>query len=201
LGPLHSAVQLQLTRTRTRRRLKRVSDHRRLTLSHRHTVVLHLILLSVSWQPLPNFSTLLTLTRTGSSSALLAQSRSRGITRPLGIPGSRLMSIYTSVSGDPTCRDDVIRMASFLETQLKQYGVETQTVELGTHVMEGQSLKLPPLVLGKIGDDESKKTILIYGHFDVQPVCRHLPQPHKYISPTILTRHTCLMAGASHHSS
>jgi len=74
-----------------------------------------------------------------------------------------------SVSGDPAYRDDVIRMASSLETQLKQYGVETQTVELGTHIMEGQGLKLPPLVLGKIGDDESKKTILIYGHFDVQP--------------------------------
>jgi Cys-Gly metallodipeptidase DUG1 len=91
------------------------------------------------------------------------------------------MLIYTSVSGDPAHRDDVIRMAYFLETQLKQYSVETQTVELGTHVIEGQSLKLPPLVLGRIGDDKSKKTILIYGHFDVQPVCRHLPRRNIFI--------------------
>jgi len=87
------------------------------------------------------------------------------------------MSIHTSVSGDPVHRDDVFRMASFVETQLKQYGVETQTVDLGTHVMEGETLKLPPLVLGRIGNDKSKKTILIYGHFDVQPVCRLLHRP------------------------
>ncbi|KAH8993589.1 CNDP dipeptidase [Lactarius hatsudake] len=74
-----------------------------------------------------------------------------------------------SVSGDPAHRHDIFRMASFLESQLKQYGVETKLVDLGTHTMEGESLKLPPLVLGRIGDDKSKKTILIYGHFDVQP--------------------------------
>jgi len=68
-------------------------------------------------------------------------------------------------------------MASFLEAQLKQYSVETQTVDLGTHVMGGETLKLPPLVLGRIGNDKSKKTILIYGHFDVQPVCRLFPRP------------------------
>ena len=66
-------------------------------------------------------------------------------------------------------------MGSFLESQLKQYGVKTKLVDIGTHTMEGQSLKLPPLVLGRIGDDKSKKTILLYGHFDVQPV-RRLPQ-------------------------
>ena len=61
-------------------------------------------------------------------------------------------------------------MGSFLESQLKQYGAETKIVDLGSHTMEGQTLKLPPAVLGRIGNDNSKKTILIYGHFDVQPV-------------------------------
>ncbi|KAN0111744.1 hypothetical protein V8E52_008124 [Russula decolorans] len=74
-----------------------------------------------------------------------------------------------SVSGDPVHRDDVFRMGSFLEAQLKQYGVETKAVELGTHVMEGKNLKLPPAILGRIGDDKSKRTVLIYGHYDVQP--------------------------------
>ncbi|KAI0249777.1 CNDP dipeptidase [Lactifluus subvellereus] len=74
-----------------------------------------------------------------------------------------------SVSGDPAHRDDVVHMSSSLEAQLRQYGVETKAVDLGTHVMDGQNLRLPPLVLGRIGDDKSKKTILIYGHFDVQP--------------------------------
>jgi len=69
-------------------------------------------------------------------------------------------------------------MGSFLEAQLKQYSVETKAVELGNHVMEGQNLTLPPVILGRIGDDKSKKTILIYGHYDVQPVCCLLPRPH-----------------------
>jgi Cys-Gly metallodipeptidase DUG1 len=61
-------------------------------------------------------------------------------------------------------------MASFLDNQLRSYGVETQLVELGEHMLDGQRLKLPPAILGKIGADPKKKTVLIYGHFDVQPV-------------------------------
>jgi Cys-Gly metallodipeptidase DUG1 len=103
------------------------------------------------------------------------------LARAVEIPRYRIVStrwvrppmlIRTSVSGDPAHRDDVFRMSSYLESQLRQYGVETKAVELGTHIMDGHNLKLPPAVLGRIGDDKSKKTILIYGHFDVQPVCR-----------------------------
>lgn len=61
-------------------------------------------------------------------------------------------------------------MASFLDEQLKSYGVETKLVDLGEHDFEGQPLKLPPAILGRIGTDPRKKTVLIYGHFDVQPV-------------------------------
>ncbi len=89
-------------------------------------------------------------------------------------------------------------MGSFLEAQLKQYGVETKSVELGTHVMEGHKLKLPPAILGRIGNDKSKKTILIYGHYDVQPVCSLLPRPHS-ILPTVVCRHNYQMAGTSPH--
>ncbi|THH12856.1 hypothetical protein EW146_g7301 [Bondarzewia mesenterica] len=74
-----------------------------------------------------------------------------------------------SVSGDPAHREDVFRMASFLESQLKSYGVETKSVPLGTHKLEGKELQLPPAILGRIGNDKGKKTVLIYGHFDVQP--------------------------------
>ncbi|KAI0037052.1 CNDP dipeptidase [Vararia minispora EC-137] len=77
-----------------------------------------------------------------------------------------------SVSGDPARRDDVLRMGDYLESQLKAYGVETKRAELGEQVSEGKTLKLPPLVLGRIGNDPGKKTILIYGHFDVQPAAK-----------------------------
>lgn len=61
-------------------------------------------------------------------------------------------------------------MADFLDNQLKWYGVETKQMPLGNHVMDGQELELPPVILGRIGNDKSKKTVLIYGHFDVMPV-------------------------------
>ena len=34
---------------------------------------------------------------------------------------------------------------------------------------DGTQIPLPPLVFGNLGDDPKKKTVLIYGHLDVQP--------------------------------
>jgi Cys-Gly metallodipeptidase DUG1 len=61
-------------------------------------------------------------------------------------------------------------MAKFMEDQLKALGAQTRLEDLGTETLDGQEIKLPPAVLGKIGEDPKKKTILLYGHFDVQPV-------------------------------
>lgn len=36
----------------------------------------------------------------------------------------------------------------------------------------GTSLKLPPILLGKLGNDPTKKTVVIYGHLDVQPAAK-----------------------------
>lgn len=60
-------------------------------------------------------------------------------------------------------------MAQWLNDQLKAVGVTTHLADLGTQHLEGQELPLPPAILGKIGNDKNKKTILVYGHFDVQP--------------------------------
>ena len=87
-------------------------------------------------------------------------------------------------------------MASSLEAQLRQYGVETMTVDLGPHVMDGQNLRLPPLVFGRIGDDKSKRTILIYGHYDVQPV-RFLHPRIIYVPHLFSVRRNNLTAGTS----
>lgn len=61
-------------------------------------------------------------------------------------------------------------MADFLNGYLRAVGVETKLVDLGTHTMDGQVLQLPPAILGRFGNDPNKKTVLVYGHFDVQPV-------------------------------
>lgn len=75
-----------------------------------------------------------------------------------------------SVSGEAARRPDVLRMAAWIETELKKVDVETKTVELGSQQIANEKLALPPAVLGRIGEDKNKKTVLIYGHFDVQPV-------------------------------
>ena len=91
--------------------------------------------------------------------------------------GKSCLPLLYSISGDASRRNDVFRMAAFLDEQLQAYGVETKLVELGDQEIEGQTLKLPPAILGRIGKDPKKKTVLIYGHFDVQPVSN----PHNYI--------------------
>jgi Cys-Gly metallodipeptidase DUG1 len=74
------------------------------------------------------------------------------------------------VSGDAVYRKHVFEMADFLVKELDQLGVQTRKVDLGAHVMDGQSLPLPPAIFGSLGHDVNKKTILLYAHYDVQPV-------------------------------
>ncbi|KAJ7762166.1 hypothetical protein B0H16DRAFT_1719207 [Mycena metata] len=62
----------------------------------------------------------------------------------------------------------IAQMSDWLNVDLNKVGVETKQVDLGNHVMYGQTMPLPNAIPGKIGDDKNKKTVLIYGHFDVQ---------------------------------
>ena len=61
-------------------------------------------------------------------------------------------------------------MADFLEGQLNNAGAQVTKVPLGKQTLDGQEVELPPAILAQIGNDPKKKTILCYGHFDVQPV-------------------------------
>lgn len=61
-------------------------------------------------------------------------------------------------------------MADFLVGELEALGVSVTKVDLGKHLLDGEELQLPPALLGKLGDDPKKKTILLYAHYDVQPV-------------------------------
>ncbi|KAI0795573.1 hypothetical protein C8Q75DRAFT_457011 [Abortiporus biennis] len=80
-----------------------------------------------------------------------------------------------SVSGNttPDGRDEVIRMGHWLGDRLKEVGVSVELRDIGEQSVkvddQDTTIPLPPIVLGKTGNDTSKKTILVYGHYDVQP--------------------------------
>ncbi|KAH7326257.1 hypothetical protein B0I35DRAFT_422268 [Stachybotrys elegans] len=56
-----------------------------------------------------------------------------------------------SISAEDARRPDVVRMGEWLAGELKNLGAA------------------PPVVLARYGSDKSKRTILVYGHYDVQP--------------------------------
>ena len=67
-----------------------------------------------------------------------------------------------SVSADPTHRDDVVRAAEWLADLVKRSGGEAEVAPFGER----------ELVLGEIpatAGNGSAPTVLVYGHFDVQP--------------------------------
>lgn len=74
------------------------------------------------------------------------------------------------MSGDASYRKHVFDMATFLEGELQAVGAHVKRVPLGKQLLDGQEIDLPPALLASIGNDPKKKTILCYGHYDVQPV-------------------------------
>ncbi|KAF9153317.1 hypothetical protein BGX20_004952, partial [Mortierella sp. AD010] len=77
-----------------------------------------------------------------------------------------------SVSSDASMRPQVFRMGEWVQNELKRLNVEYEIRDPGTHVMDGHTLQLPPIVLGAYGRDPAKKTVLVYGHYDVQPALK-----------------------------
>lgn len=74
-----------------------------------------------------------------------------------------------SVSNVDALPQQVKDMGNWLGDRLKDYGVDTTLVDLNKIV---STPELPNLVLGKIdgASGNNLKTVLVYGHYDVQPV-------------------------------
>jgi Cys-Gly metallodipeptidase DUG1 len=72
-----------------------------------------------------------------------------------------------SVSSEAARRPDVVRMGQFLADELTKLGASVELRPLGKQ--HGTDLDLPPVVLARYGNDKNKRTILVYGHYDVQP--------------------------------
>ncbi|KAK6050496.1 peptidase dimerization domain protein [Cooperia oncophora] len=74
-----------------------------------------------------------------------------------------------SVSGDPNRRQDCVNM------KLEDVKVSVQVIEAGKQKLhDGRVIDLPPILFGVLGTDPKKKTLLIYGHLDVQPAAKEL---------------------------
>ncbi|EAA28142.2 Zn-dependent exopeptidase [Neurospora crassa] len=72
-----------------------------------------------------------------------------------------------SISSEAARRPDVVRMGQWLADELTKLGATVELRPLGKQ--EGTDLDLPPVVLARYGNDKNKRTILVYGHYDVQP--------------------------------
>ncbi|WPG98655.1 Cys-Gly metallodipeptidase dug1 [Acrodontium crateriforme] len=75
-----------------------------------------------------------------------------------------------SISADEERRPDVVRMGMWLKEQLESLGAHMEARPLGKQPGK-EHLELPPAIIGRYPaqKDESKRTILVYGHYDVQP--------------------------------
>jgi Cys-Gly metallodipeptidase DUG1 len=75
-----------------------------------------------------------------------------------------------SVSADEERRPDVVKMGEFLADELKALGAEVELRPLGKQPHK-EHLDLPPVVLARYPAKkvEGKRSILVYGHYDVQP--------------------------------
>jgi len=75
-----------------------------------------------------------------------------------------------SVSAWPETRDEIGKMMKWMGDELKALGSDIEFVDLGNQTLpDGKELKLPPVLMGEMPKDPAKKTLLVYGHLDVQP--------------------------------
>ena len=56
---------------------------------------------------------------------------------------------------------------------LEKVGAKCSLEDLGQQTLpDGSQIALPPVLLGHLGEDPKKKTLLVYGHLDVQPAAK-----------------------------
>src|SRR5258706_564144 len=79
--------------------------------------------------------------------------------RAVSLDGLRDFLRIPSVSTKPEHKPDMLRCAQWLADQIRAAGLTTEIAETGGH----------PAVLAKNQHKPNRPTVLIYGHYDVQP--------------------------------
>uniref|UniRef100_A0A1I7XBZ9 M20_dimer domain-containing protein n=1 Tax=Heterorhabditis bacteriophora TaxID=37862 RepID=A0A1I7XBZ9_HETBA len=77
-----------------------------------------------------------------------------------------------SVSSEAGRRAECVKMSHWAK-ELEALGALVELVDAGKQKLhDGSELDLPPIIFGMLGNDPQKKTLLIYGHLDVQPAAK-----------------------------
>ncbi|RUS77218.1 hypothetical protein EGW08_015022 [Elysia chlorotica] len=75
-----------------------------------------------------------------------------------------------SVSAWPEKRSEIKRMIEWAGQMVTNLGGTVEYADIGEQTLPDKSkIRLPPVLLGTLGSDPKKKTLLVYGHLDVQP--------------------------------
>ncbi|XP_037947161.1 cytosolic non-specific dipeptidase-like [Teleopsis dalmanni] len=78
-----------------------------------------------------------------------------------------------SVSAWPDKRNEIQRMVEWTADKLRNIGTQVELADVGTQTLHsGQKIPLPKVILGTLGTDPKKKTVVVYGHLDVQPALK-----------------------------
>ncbi|KAK3716780.1 hypothetical protein RRG08_012051 [Elysia crispata] len=75
-----------------------------------------------------------------------------------------------SVSAWPEKRPEIKHMIECVGQMVTKLGGTVEYADIGEQILPDKSkIPLPPVLLGTLGNDPKKKTLLVYGHLDVQP--------------------------------
>jgi len=74
-----------------------------------------------------------------------------------------------SVSAWTEARSEVLRMVQWTGEKLKKLGCTVEVRKNGEQDTPEGKIPLPPIIFATLGNNPTKKTLLIYGHLDVQP--------------------------------
>ena len=61
----------------------------------------------------------------------------------------------------------------WMGTELEKCGASIEYCDVGEQTLpDVKKIPLPPVLMGNLGSDPKKKTLLVYGHLDVQPAAK-----------------------------
>jgi len=78
------------------------------------------------------------------------------------------------VSCETARRPEIVRTMEWTRAWCERLNAtSTELVDIGVQTLpDGGSIPLPPVLLAQFGEDPAKKTLVVYGHLDVQPAAK-----------------------------